>query len=317
MEVVEGKWVGKRCLVTGGAGCIGSNLVRRLLAEGAIVTVVDNLATGRLEYLPIDDRLRVVTGDLGVISELPALVAEAEYIFHLAAQVGNVKSISQPESDAQTNIVASVRLFNACRAAGGRRIVYSSSSAIFGEAEELPISETHPQRPASFYALSKLTAEKYALLAASLWQLPVVCLRYFNVYGWPIERNEYTGVIAIFFDRLQHHQCLTIYGDGRQIRDFVYVEDIVQANLRAALYGKPGAVYNIGTGQPTTIEELAQMMRQVTGQAVDIVYRPGRAGEVRESLAAIELACRELGYTPQYDLQRGLTELWQQLSLGE
>ena len=304
-----------RCLVTGGAGFIGSNLARILIAAGCNVTVVDDFSTGKREHLPASDRLTVVAGDLLTLPELPELVARADYVFHLAAQVGNVRSLVETERDAATNVLGSVRLLRACREAAVRKLVYSSSSATFGEAERLPIDETHPQEPASFYALSKLTAERYACLAAELWGVPAVSLRYFNVFGLPMEDSEYTGVISIFFNRLRAGQTLVIYGDGGQFRDFVHVRDVVQANLLAALRGRPGGVYNIGTGVATTVRQLAEAMIEVTGRSAEILHREPRAGEVRESVADISLACDELGYQPRFDLRRGLTEMW--LSLAE
>jgi len=299
-----------RCLVTGGAGFIGSNLARVLLAAGCEVTVVDDFSTGKREHLPVADRLTVVAGDLCTLPELAELVARSDYVFHLAAQVGNVRSLAETERDAATNVLGSVRLLCACRNAGVRRIVYSSSSATFGEAQRLPIDEAHPQSPASFYALSKLTAERYACLAAELWGVPAVSLRYFNVFGLPMEDSEYTGVISIFFNRLWAGQPLVIYGDGDQFRDFIHVGDVVQANLLAALHGRPGGVYNIGTGVATTVRDLAEAMIEVTGRSAEIVHREPRAGEVSKSVADTSRARDELGYRPRFDLRRGLTEMW-------
>lgn len=160
---------GARCLVTGGAGFIGSNLTAQLLRQGARVTVLDNFTTGTVRNLPRDEGLRIVEGDLASERRLTELVRGADYVFHLAAQVGNLKSIEQPGPDAATNVLGTVRLLEACRGAAVRKLVYSSSSAIFGEAERVPIDESHPVNPASFYALSKLTGERYARLAAPLW----------------------------------------------------------------------------------------------------------------------------------------------------
>lgn len=314
MQDLAQEFLHSRCLVTGGAGFIGSNLTRALLAAGCDVTVVDDFSTGKREHLPISDRLTVVAGDLLTLPELPALVARSDYIFHFAAQVGNVRSLAETERDAATNVLGSVRLFCACRNTGVRRLVYSSSSATFGEARQLPIDEAHPQSPASFYALSKLTAERYACLAAELWGVPAVSLRYFNVFGLPMEESEYTGVISIFFHRLLNGEPLVIYGNGEQFRDFVHVGDVVQANLLAARHGRPGGVYNIGSGVPTSIRQLAEAMLEVTGRTAEIVYREPRAGEVRESLADISLARSELGYQPRFDLRRGLSEMWRSLA---
>ena len=303
----------RRCLVTGGAGFIGSNVTRNLLEAGARVTVLDNLLTGKRENLPSSDSLELVEADLATFPELGDLVGECDYVFHLAAMVGNLKSIEQPEADARTNVLGSVRLYHACRERNVSKVVYSSSSAMFGEPESIPIDEDHPQRPESFYALSKMAGEHYALLAHSLWGVPTVCLRYFNVYGTPMEYNEYTGVISIFFDRLQAGRELTIYGDGTQYRDFVYVEDVVQANLRAAVLGPAGSTYNVGTGDKTTIQGLAETMIELTGTTVPIDHKDFRSGEVRESLADIRKARRELQYAPSFSLREGLERMWREI----
>jgi UDP-glucose 4-epimerase len=302
-----------RCLVTGGAGFIGSNVVRALLAAGARVTVLDDFSTGKAEHLPASPDLEVVRADLANSPDLAAVVAEHEYVFHLAAQVSTMRSLDVTEDDARRNILGSVRLYSACRGTRIRRLVYSSSCAIFGEPERLPVDEEHPQRPASFYALSKQTAEKYALLEAALRGLPAVCLRYFNVYGLPIQQSDYTGVISIFSSRLLADQPLVVYGDGSQSRDFVYVDDVVQANLLAAERGRNGRAYNVGTGERTTILALAQALGELAGVRPRIVFQPWRPGELRASVADVTRAREELGYRPAYDLRRGLAELWRGL----
>lgn len=300
---------GRQCLVTGGAGFIGSNLVRFLLDSGARVAVIDNMVTGRPEHLPPDPRLTIVERDICTAGVADS-ASDSDYVFHLAAQVGNVKSLDKTLEDAQTNILGTVRLLQAGRGGAPRKIVYSSSSAIFGEAESLPVGEAHPKRPASFYALSKQTGEQYSLLAHSLWGVPAVCLRYFNVYGLPAEDNEYTGVISIFMRALEGDGPLTIYGDGQQSRDFVYVKDVVQALARAAVSATPGEVFNIGTGKATSITGLAQALCRIAGKDPEILYRDSRAGEVLHSVADITKARRELGYEPRYDLDTGLREMW-------
>lgn len=306
---LKSRFAGARCLVTGGAGFIGSNLSRALVHAGATVTVLDDLSTGSLDNLS-DIDVRFVRGGVADSPQLRELVTGSDYVFHMAAQVGNVKSIEFPVSDAQSNILGTVRVLDAARGSSVKRVVYSSSSAIFGEAERLPIEESHPQRPASFYALSKQTGEKYALLAASLWNVPAVCLRYFNVYGFPSEESDYSGVISIFFRRLGEGQPLLIYGDGEQSRDFVYVLDVVNALMRAAVAGTPGEVYNIGTGKESTINDVADATMAAVGKTVPVEKRDFRAGEVRHSVADIAKAQRDLGYQPQYDLRSGLREYW-------
>jgi UDP-glucose 4-epimerase len=298
-----------RCLVTGGAGFIGSNLTRKLLEYGAHVTVLDNFSTGRHERLSVDPHLDVVEDDLCRCEHLKELTSDMDYVFHLAAQVGNIKSIDAPVRDAETNVVGTVRLLDACRGGRIKRLVYSSSSAIFGEADRLPIDEDHALRPVSFYAVSKLTGERYVRLAAELLSLPTVSLRYFNVYGLPMEDNEYTGVMSIFLRRLERGQPLVIYGDGTQVRDFVHVDDVVQANLRAALSGHPGSVYNIGTGRGTSVRELATVLMEVTKRRTPIEHADLRPGEVQRSTADISRARRELDFTPIYNVREGLTNL--------
>lgn len=312
-ETVARRLHGRRCLVTGGAGFIGSNLVRALLDSGADVTVLDDLSTGRKANLPQHDCLTLIEGDLASHPHLNEVVSEADYVFHLAAMVGNFKSTERPEDDARTNILGSVRLFNACRNKAVEKVVHASSSAIFGESETKPITEDHPQAPESFYGLSKMAGEKYALLAHSLWGVPTVCLRYFNVYGLPIEVSDYAGVISIFFRRLLQNRPLLIYGDGGQSRDFVHVADVIQASLRAATLSEPGAAFNIGTGRKTTIQNLAKTMIGLTGHRVDIEYRAPRGGEVRESVADIRRARDLLGYRPRFSLQMGLERMWRSL----
>lgn len=298
------------CLVTGGAGFIGSNLVRALLEQGSEVVVVDDFSTGRREHLPMSSKLTVIEADLAQFTDLERLVRRCEFVFHLAAQVGNMRSIEDPVRDAHSNILSTVRLLDACRDSGVKKIVCSASAAAFGEAQTTPIREEHPQRPESFYALSKMSAEWYAVLAASLLKSPTVCLRYFNVFGLPFARSEYAGVIAAFLDRLQRDEPLVIYGDGSQDRDFVYVKDVVTANLLASLRGAPGTVYNIGTGKATTVLELAHLMCDLANQRPRIDFRPFRTGEVRHSVAGIDRARADLGYEPSYDLRSGLREIW-------
>ena len=307
-------------LVTGGAGFIGSNIVRALLERGDDVIVVDDLSTGRLDRLPTTPRLTVIEDDVAGVADLDSIVARCEYVFHLAAQVGVTESTRDPVRDAHSNVMGTVALLNACRGSSVRRIVCSASAAAFGEAVYTPVDEHHPQEPASYYALSKLTAERYARLAATTDGLPTVCLRYFNVFGLPLTNSEYAGVISKFAGCLAREEPLIIYGDGLQDRDFVYVNDVVAANLLAAQRGYPGKVYNIGTGSSTTVLELANLMCELAGVDPGIEFRPQRAGEIRHSVAAIGLARADLGYEPKHDLRSGLQAIWSQLgirALGE
>jgi nucleoside-diphosphate-sugar epimerase len=252
----------------------------------------------------------VIEGDLARLPDLERYVDQCDDVFHLAAQVGTMKAMRDPVGDAYANVIGTLRLLEACRGTSVRKIVCATSAAAFGEAQTTPIFEDHPQRPESFYALSKMAAERYAILSATLLDLPTVCLRYFNVYGLPMAANEYAGVIVAFLERLRANEPLVIHGDGLQDRDFVYVKDVVAANLLAAVRGAPGAVYNIGTGTATTVLDLARLMCDMAGREPGIEFRPSRPGEVRHSVAGIERARAELGYEPAFDLRAGLGDLW-------
>lgn len=302
--------MGETSLVTGGAGFIGSNLVRALLERGSQVLVVDDFSTGKRDHLPSSDRLTIIEGDLANMEPLEPIVRQCTYVFHMAARVGNIRSIDDPVRDAQSNVLGTVRLLAACRGTGIEKVIYSASCAAFGEAEYTPIDEEHPQRPVSFYALSKLTGEQYVRLAWQLLGVPTVCLRYFNVFGSPNTGSDYAGVIAVFAERLRAGDPLTIFGDGSQYRDFVYVKDVVAANLLAASRGAPGGVYNIATGRATSILELAELLGELAGRVPEIQFQPFREGEVRQSVAAITRARTELGFEPRYDLRAGLAEMW-------
>jgi len=297
-----------KCLVTGGAGFIGSNLVEELLKRGDEVTVIDNFTTGSWTNLPSNNgRLSVVKGDILDFKLVESCVKDVEVVFHLAAEVGNVKSLENPIRDAEVNILGTINLLRAVVASKVKSIVYSSSSAIFGEPEHLPIDESHPLAPESFYAVSKLGAEKYCLAFAKLYNISVVCLRYFNVYGPQQGYSEYANVMPIFTERLLKGIPLIIYGDGEQTRDFVAVQDVVQANLLAAAKELTvGEVFNIGTGKPTTVNQLSQVMQNVTDISVSSYHDPPRQGEVRDSVADITKAKKLLGYKPEIELEEGV-----------
>lgn len=297
-----------KCLVTGGAGFIGSNLVEALLAGGSEVTLLDNFSTGLRSNLPEGEGgLSVIEGDVLDYELVSSCAAGAEAIFHLAAEVGNVRSLQNPVRDAQVNVVGTINVLRATISCGARNVVYSSSSAIFGEPRYLPIDEEHPLAPESFYAVSKLAAEKYCLAFARLHDISVACLRYFNVYGRRQGYSEYANVMPIFAERLLSGRPLTIYGDGEQTRDFVSVDDVVRANLLAAGKVLPkGEVFNIGTGVKTTVNALAGAIQKVAGTTVPCHYEAPRQGEVRDSVADISRAREILGFEPRTDLEQGV-----------
>jgi len=303
---------GKNVLVTGGAGFIGSHIVDRLSPENRVI-VLDNLFSGLLSNLERSkDKITFIKGDILDKALLKDLVAEVEYIFHLAAHVGNIRSIKDPYFDMEVNIKGMLNLLEACRNSNIKRLVYSSSGAIFGEARYLPIDEDHPLNPESPYAVSKLAAEKYAFAFYKVYGVPTASVRYFNIYGPRQDTSEYANAISIFLGKTREGQPLTIYGDGEQTRDFVFVQDVVTANILAATQpAAVGEIFNIATGIATSINQITEIIKQISGWESQIIYADARAGEVRHSRATIEKAKKLLGYSPTIDLNEGLRMTWQ------
>jgi len=306
---------GKNILVSGGAGFIGSHLVDKL-SLGNKVIVIDNLSSGLLSNLEKSkDQITFIKGDVLDKTLLKDIVAEVELVFHLAANVGYVRSIEDPYFDMDVNIKGTVNILEACRNSNVKRLVYSSSGAIFGQAKYLPIDEEHPLNPESPYAVSKLAAEKYCFAFHKVHGVPVAALRYFNVYGPRQDTSEYANVILTFFRGIREGKSLTIFGDSKQTRDFVFVEDVVKANILAATQpAAVGKVFNIATGQDTSIEQLVTIVGQISGRESPVIYADPRAGEVRYSRANIDKARRLLGYSPETNLKEGLLLTWSENS---
>jgi len=297
-----------RVLVTGGAGFIGSNLVARLLADGDTVTVLDNLSSGYRFNVPDHAAMRFVQGDIRDEGAVAHAIEGADVVFHLAASVGNKRSIDHPVTDAEINVIGTLRVLEAARRARVRKIVASSSAGIFGELKTLPIREDHPVEPDSPYGASKLCCEKECLAYAKQFGLEAVCLRYFNVYGPNQRFDAYGNVIPIFVFQMLRGETLTVFGDGEQTRDFVNVGDVVQANLLAAqAHGVSGA-FNIGSGTRISINDLVRRLEAASGIRPVVVHGPPRAGDVRDSLADISAAGKAFGFTPRVVLDQGLSE---------
>ena len=295
-----------RVLVTGGAGFIGSNVVAECLASGWSVTVLDDLSTGFRQNLPERKDLRVVEGDIRDVAAVDEALRGCEAVFHLAASVGNVRSIENPRADSEVNVLGTLQILEGMRRAGVRRLVFSSSAAIFGEPRRLPIDESHPTEPDSPYGVSKLAAEKHCLCYGRLYGWQVASLRYFNVYGVNQRYDAYGNVIPIFATRLLRGQPLLVYGDGEQTRDFVDVQDVARAN-RLALDAAVSGTFNIGSGVATTINELAARVQSSSGRAATVRHEAPRPGEVRHSVADLAASRRSLAYAPEVDLHRGLS----------
>ena len=303
------------CVVTGGAGFIGSNLVDALIARGDRVTVIDNLSTGKRSNLEEATsrgaELREAdVRDAGVISEILA-DARPDLVFHLAAQIDVRHSVEDPADDANVNVGGAIALLQAARAAGVRRVVNSSTGgALYGDADILPTPEDHPIRPLAPYGQSKYAAEGYCELYTRLHGLSTVSLRYGNVYGPRQDIHGEAGVVAIFCGNVVEGRRSTIFGDGRQTRDWVEVSDVVRANLLAADANVAGPV-NIGRGRETSVLELLDALADVSdcGQPEEPRFAPERPGEVRRSCLDVERARRELGWEAQVELGSGLDRI--------
>lgn len=302
-----------RALVTGGAGFIGSTLVDRLLAEGHEVDVVDNLSTGSLRNLAAARaeharHLRIHQLDI-TDPELTEVVVRArpEVVFHLAAQADVRVSVNDPVFDATVNLIGTLRVLEAARTAGVARVVFAASGGtLYGEPDEseLPITESVPHRPLSPYGVSKKAAIDYLVCYRELHQVEFSALALANVYGPRQDPHGEAGVVAIFAQKLLDGEPVTIFGDGNQTRDFVYVDDVVDAFYRAATRGG-GLVCNIGTGLETSVNELYAAMAQAAGSELEATYAPARPGELARSALSIARAEMQLGWMPWTDLGTG------------
>jgi len=303
----------KHALVTGGAGFIGSHLVDALIRQGARVTVIDNLSTGHRENLQAaGSGLDFHEGDIRDRDLLKKLMNGVEVVFHQAAVVSVPLSVAQPMASAEVNEMGTLTVLETARQAGCRRVVLASSSAVYGDDPQLPKREAMKLRPLSPYAVQKLVGEYYAALYGTLYGLEAVCLRYFNVFGPRQDPSSpYSGVISIFMDRAVAGRAPVIYGDGEQTRDFVYVQDVVAANLRAATEkAAAGQVFNIGTGRTITVNSLWQSVAKLAGIALSPEYQAARDGDILHSVAAIDAARRLLGFAPKVRFEDGLADTY-------
>lgn len=297
-----------KALVTGGAGFIGSNLVDHLLHQGHQVVVLDNLLSGYRINLTPYPQIRFIEGDIRDPQALDEATANCDLIFHMAASVGNKRSIDLPLDDTEVNVLGTVQVLEAARRHRVKRLIFSSSAGIFGELKTLPIDEHHPLDPDTPYGANKLAAEKLCLTYHKLYDLGVASLRYFNVYGRNQRYDAYGNVIPIFAHHIFNQQPITIFGDGEQTRDFINVRDVVQANYRAALAEGVSGVFNIASGTRISINRLAQMMIAISGRDVPVEHGQPRPGDVRDSLAEIGAAREAFGFNPSVDLATGLQE---------
>jgi len=297
-----------RALVTGGAGFIGSNICRQLVGDGWSVTVLDNLMSGYRHNLDGLPGLQFIEGDIRDPQAVAEAIEGCGTVFHLAASVGNKRSVDDPVSDAEINLLGTIRVLEAARKAGISKVVISSSAAIFGELKALPIAEDHPVDPDSPYGVSKLAAERVGLAYARLYGMEVVCLRYFNVYGPNQRFDAYGNVIPIFVFRILAGEPITIFGDGEQTRDFVNVRDVVQANLKAAGARGVSGAFNTGSGSRISINDLVKTLKTTMPERIEVIHTDPRPFDVRDSLADIGAASRAFGFVPAVQIGDGLEE---------
>jgi len=298
-------------LVTGGAGFIGSHLVQALLDRGEPVRVFDDLSSGRKENLErVAGRIDLKIGDLADLEAVRGAVAGCRAVLHQAARPSVERSIRDPLSTHRSNVDGTLHLLLAAREAGVRRIVLASSSSVYGDTPNLPKRETDPARPKSPYALSKLAGELYARQVWELYGLETVALRYFNVYGPRQDpESEYAAVVPRFIRAALRAEPAEIYGDGEQTRDFTFIGDVVRANLLAlSAADAVGAVINIAGGQRISVNRLHAAIAEAVGRKIAPRHRQPRAGEVRDSQAATEVAERLLGFKVEVDLETGLKQ---------
>jgi UDP-glucose 4-epimerase len=293
-------------LVTGGAGFIGSHLVETLLSEGYSVVVLDDLSTGNEKNLAsVRDKITLYKESI-LSNDLKGVLRDVEVIFHLAAQINVRRSVEDPTYDLKVNALGTLNLLEQARSV--ERFIYASSGgAVYGEPRYLPVDEEHTTDPISPYGASKLAGEKYVQLYGYNYGVKYAILRYANVYGERQDARGEAGVIAIFLDRLKAGRALTVFGTGEQTRDYIYVGDVVRANLLAL---KREGVFNIATGVETSVNKLIEIIAGVTGIVPEVKYAPPRKGEVQRIYLSTTRAREELGFNAEVSLREGIARVW-------
>lgn len=294
-----------KVVVTGGCGFIGSNLVEELIKLGFEVVVLDNLTTGKIENIK-GLKCKVVIADIRDLKALRDIFVDTECVFHQAALPSVARSIKDPVLTNDVNITGTLNVLIASRDCEVEKVIYASSSSVYGDTPTLPKREDMKPNPKSPYAVSKLAGEYYCRVFSEVYGLKTVCLRYFNVYGPKQDPySEYSAVVPRFICRIIKGKPPIIFGDGNQTRDFTFVEDVVKANILAMKKNVEG-IFNIATGKRVSIKNLAEMIMEIVGAKLKPIYDKPRPGDIRHSLADISLTMKKLGYKPEYDLRKGL-----------
>jgi len=312
----------KYILVTGGAGFIGSHLVEELLKKGFFVKILDNFSTGKLENLIHLDqnKIEIIKGDVSQIEDVINAAQNVQAIYHEAALVSVPLSIQNPQLNFQINSLGSFNVFETARRLAIPKVIYASSAAVYGTNQHLPLKETEICEPLSPYALEKYYTEQLAHLYFHLYGISSVGLRYFNVFG---ERQDpsspYSGVISIFVEKLSKGEQITVFGDGEQTRDFIYVKDVVEANILALQYREKSAhIFNVGTQTNITINQLLSVLQTQLKTSIIPTYQPSRAGDIKDSCANNSKLKKMLQWSPQFSIEEGFAYYltWQKQQLG-
>jgi UDP-glucose 4-epimerase len=304
-----------RVLVTGGAGFIGSHLVDSLMRDGHDVVVLDDFSSGNIENIKQhlgEGNFHLIKGDIRNRGNVEGAVKDADVVYHLAAIISIPLSIENPALVEEVNVRGTLKVLEASLRHNVERFVYISTCAVYGEAKHLPINEEHQTEPLSPYGVSKLAAEHFCRVMYHVHSFPTICLRFFNVYGTRQQSGPYSSVITTFLELVKHDKPLVIYGDGNQTRDFLYVDDAVEACLLAARCRKScfGGVFNVGAGIQTSIKDLARMLIDCSGKPrVKVAYEEARRGEIRDSCADITKAREKLKFMPKTSILGGLEKL--------
>ncbi|NJE07965.1 SDR family oxidoreductase [Thermococcus sp. M39] len=292
----------KLIVVTGGAGFIGSHIAEELSKDNEVV-VIDNLYSGKVENVP--ENVKFIQADIRDYESIADVISQADYVFHEAALVSVVESVEKPILTEEINVLGTLNILRALSEGHGK-LIFASSAAVYGDNQNLPLKEDEKPKPLSPYGVTKVSGEYYCKIFYELYGVPTVALRYFNVFGERQGYNQYAGVISIFINRALKNEPLIIFGDGKQTRDFIYVKDVVKANVLVAEKERAnGEVFNVARGERTTILELAMKIIDATNSSSSIIFDKPRPGDIKHSQADIS-KIKKLGFKPDYSLEEGL-----------
>jgi len=302
----------KNIIITGGAGFIGTNIARTL-ADDNNVTIIDDLSTGKIENIQDlinENKIKFIKGSITDLDLLKKSFKNVDYAFHQAALASVPQSFEDPVKTNNINLNGTVNVLIASRDNNVEKVVWASSCAVYGDNTDLPLKETSSTNPLSPYAATKLAGELYANIFSNVYNLPIVSLRYFNVYGpWQNPHGDYAAVIPLFISKILDDQPLVIYGDGKQTRDFIFVEDVVRANIFFAEKAENG-VFNIGCGVKTSINEIAKIILKISNKNnTEIIYKEKREGDIKDSFSDIS-KMKKTGFKPEYSLEAGIRKTY-------